>query len=93
MDFFFLKNSLVDLFMRCLSYRLIKIHRKFTSAYLLCDKAALTSQVFVCSILHIFSLRLYYPNLSWAVRISIIYQTLDSYLSFSSLLEDRLWLD
>ncbi len=29
--------------MRCLSYCLIKIHRKFTSAYLLCDKASLIS--------------------------------------------------
>ncbi len=37
-----LKTSLVDIFMRCLSYRLIKIHRKFTSVYLLCDKASLT---------------------------------------------------
>ncbi len=27
--------------MRCLRYRLIRIHRKFTSAYLLCDKASL----------------------------------------------------
>jgi hypothetical protein len=27
--------------MRCLSYRLIKIHRQFTSASLLCDKASL----------------------------------------------------
>ncbi len=27
--------------MRCLSYRLIKMHRKVTSAYLLCDKASL----------------------------------------------------
>jgi hypothetical protein len=27
--------------MRCLTYLLIKIHRKFTSAYLLCDKASL----------------------------------------------------
>jgi hypothetical protein len=27
--------------MRCLSYRLIKIHRKFSSAYLFCDKASL----------------------------------------------------
>ncbi len=46
MDFFcilynILKNSLVDIFMRCLSYRLIKIHRKFTSAYRLCDKVSL----------------------------------------------------
>ncbi len=46
MDFFgilfnFLKNSLVDIFMKSSSYRLIKIHRKFTSAYLLCDKASL----------------------------------------------------
>ncbi len=30
--------------MRCLSYRVIKIHRKFTSAYLLCDKASLRAQ-------------------------------------------------
>ncbi len=30
-----------DIFMRCLSYPLIKIHRKFTIAYLLCDKASL----------------------------------------------------
>jgi hypothetical protein len=36
-----LKNSLVDIFMRFLSYRLIKIDRKFTSADLLCDKASL----------------------------------------------------
>jgi hypothetical protein len=35
------QKSLVDIFMRCLSYRLIKIHRKSTSAYLLCDKASL----------------------------------------------------
>jgi hypothetical protein len=47
MDFFcilknILKNSLVDIFMICLSYRLIKRYRKFTSAYLLCDKASLT---------------------------------------------------
>ncbi len=28
--------------MRFLSYCLIKIHRKFTSAYLICDKASLT---------------------------------------------------
>jgi hypothetical protein len=47
MDFFciilnILKNSLFDIFMRCLSYRLIKIHRRFTSAYLLCDKACLS---------------------------------------------------
>jgi hypothetical protein len=37
--------------MRCLSYCLIKIHRKFTSAYLLCDKASLRAQmdlVFYC---------------------------------------------
>jgi hypothetical protein len=27
--------------MRCLSYRLIKIDRIFTGAYLLCDKASL----------------------------------------------------
>jgi hypothetical protein len=27
--------------MRCLSHRIIKIHRQFTSAYLLCDKASL----------------------------------------------------
>jgi hypothetical protein len=27
--------------MRCLNYRLIKMHRKFTSDYLLCDKASL----------------------------------------------------
>jgi hypothetical protein len=37
-----LKIFLIYIFMRCLSYRLIKIHRKFTSAYLLCDKASLT---------------------------------------------------
>ncbi len=30
--------------MRCLSYRLKKIHRKFTSAYLLCDKASLSTK-------------------------------------------------
>ncbi len=47
MDFFYilqiiLKNSLVDIFMRCLSYLLIKIHKKFTSAYLLCDQASVT---------------------------------------------------
>jgi hypothetical protein len=35
-----LKNSLVDIFTRCLSYRLIKIHRELTNAYLLCDKAS-----------------------------------------------------
>jgi hypothetical protein len=29
-------------FMRCLNYRLIKIHRRFTSAYLLCDEAFLS---------------------------------------------------
>ncbi len=50
MDFFCilyntLENSLVDIFMRCLSYRIIKIHRKFTSAYLLCDKASLTTNM------------------------------------------------
>ncbi len=39
-----LKNSLVYIFIRCLSYRLIKIHRKFTSAYLLCDKASLRTE-------------------------------------------------
>jgi hypothetical protein len=32
---------MVDIFMRCLSYRPIKIHRKSTSAHLLCDKASL----------------------------------------------------
>ncbi len=36
--------------MRCLSYRLIKIHRKFTCAYLLCDKASLTHTVYKTSI-------------------------------------------
>jgi hypothetical protein len=32
---------MVDIFIRCLSYRLIKIHRKFTSADLLCDEVSL----------------------------------------------------
>jgi hypothetical protein len=31
--------------MRCLSYRLIKIHKKFTSAYLLRDQASLSAYV------------------------------------------------
>jgi hypothetical protein len=48
MDFFCIlynipKNSQVHIFIRCLSYRLIKIHRKFTRAYILCDKATLIS--------------------------------------------------
>jgi hypothetical protein len=42
LEYLFSKNSLVYIFMRCLSYRLIKIHGKITSAYLLCDKASLT---------------------------------------------------
>ncbi len=37
-------NSLVDIFMRCLSYCHIKIHRQLKSAYLLCDKASLKNQ-------------------------------------------------
>ncbi len=37
--------------MKCLSYRLIKMHRKFTSAYLFCDKASLTwSNLFVSDV-------------------------------------------
>ncbi len=34
-----LKNSLIYFFVRYLSYSLLKIHRKLTSGYLLCDKA------------------------------------------------------
>ncbi len=36
-----LKNSLIHIFVRYLSYSLWKIHRKLTSGYLLCDKATL----------------------------------------------------
>ncbi len=37
-----LKNSLIYIFVRNLSYGLFKIHRKLTSGYLLCDKTALS---------------------------------------------------
>jgi hypothetical protein len=37
-----LKNSLIYIYVRYLSYSLLKIHRKLTSGYLLCDKATLT---------------------------------------------------
>jgi hypothetical protein len=36
-----LKNSLIYIFVRYLSYSLLKIHRKLTSGYLLDDKATL----------------------------------------------------
>jgi hypothetical protein len=37
-----LKNSLIYIFVRYLSYSLLKIQRKLTSGYLLCDKATIT---------------------------------------------------
>jgi hypothetical protein len=70
MDFFcillnILKNSLVDIFVRCLSYRLIKIHRKFTSAYLLCDKASNRNEA---TARRIFCSKLWQPNIEESVH-------------------------
>jgi hypothetical protein len=36
----FLKNSLIFIFVRYLSYSLLKIHVKFTSGYVLCGNAS-----------------------------------------------------
>ncbi len=45
-----LKNSLIYIFVRYLSYSHLKIHRKLTSDYLLCDKATLNyfSKAVIC---------------------------------------------
>jgi hypothetical protein len=47
-----LKNFLIYIFVRYLSYSLLKIHRKLSSGYLLCDKATL-------------SLHIHYPSVMW----------------------------